>query len=279
MLRNRVYLGEINHKGRSHKGEHEAIISDEPFDAVQERLGANLNGQRGRALASDGMLIGRVSDDRGNRMTPTHANKGGIRYRYYASCVLAQGRKNEAGSVARVSAPDVEALILTALRQRPGAVALSDRELIEAHVGRIVVREGAIEVDLAGGEDLLQLPWTRPAPRRKRQVIASDTQAGQPRPIRAEARERLVRAIATARAWLAEILDGSVEGTATIAERERLSERSVRMTLGLAFLSPEMVRAAIEGTLPRGVGLSSMVDLPTLWSEQVQATAEHRRSS
>jgi hypothetical protein len=40
------------------------------------------------------------------------------------------------------------------------------------------------------------------------------------------------------------------------------------MILSLAFLSPEIVSAAIKGTLPRGLGLSDMTDLPMDWSEQ-----------
>lgn len=53
-----------------------------------------------------------------------------------------------------------------------------------------------------------------------------------------------------------------------IAEREKRSERSVRMILSLAFLAPDIVTAAIAGTLPRGLGLSDMTDLPIDWSEQ-----------
>jgi hypothetical protein len=44
-------------------------------------------------------------------MTPSYAIKKGVRYRYYISCVLAQGRKEEAGSVARVAAPEIEAVV------------------------------------------------------------------------------------------------------------------------------------------------------------------------
>ena len=276
LLRNRVYLGEINHKGRSHKGEHEPIVSQELFETVQDRLGANLSGRRRGALASEAILIGRLFDDRGNRMTPTHANKAGVRYRYYTSCVLAQGRREEAGSVARVSAPDIEKIILNALRSRQGAPNRSDHEVIDTFAERIVVRNGTIEIILVGGGEPLQLPWTRPAPVCKRQIVPCGTPGEGSRPIRAEARERLVGAIATARAWVAEILNGSVESTAAIAVREGVSERSVRMTLGLAFLSPAIVRAAVEGTLPRGVGLSNMADLPMLWSEQAQVTERRR---
>ena len=53
-----------------------------------------------------------------------------------------------------------------------------------------------------------------------------------------------------------------------IAKREGRSKRSVRMILSLAFLSPEIVSAAIAGTLPRGLGLSNMTGAPMDWSEQ-----------
>ena len=81
LLRNRVCLGEINHKGQSHPGEHEAIIAPELFEAVQVTLAANLNGRRSAHAGSEALLLGRIFDDRGNRMTPSFAKKGGVRYR------------------------------------------------------------------------------------------------------------------------------------------------------------------------------------------------------
>ena len=50
------------------------------------------------------MLVGRIFDDRGNRMTPSHVRKGGIKYRYYLSAALLQGQPERAGSVSRVRA-------------------------------------------------------------------------------------------------------------------------------------------------------------------------------
>jgi hypothetical protein len=38
------------------------------------------------------LMAGRLFDDRGNRMSPTHANKRGVRYRYYVSHALLQNR-------------------------------------------------------------------------------------------------------------------------------------------------------------------------------------------
>ena len=43
------------------------------------------------------------------------------------------------------------------------------------------------------------------------------------------------------------------------------------MTLSLAFLAPEIVKAAVEGLLPRGFGLKRLVDLPMSWPDQWRA--------
>jgi hypothetical protein len=58
---------------------------------------------------SDALLAGKLFDDRGNRMSPSHAAKGGRRWRYYVSQPVLQGRKHEAGSIARVPALEIEA--------------------------------------------------------------------------------------------------------------------------------------------------------------------------
>jgi hypothetical protein len=56
-----------------------------------------------------------------------------------------------------------------------------------------------------------------------------------------------------------------------LAAREGLIERSTRMMLSLAFLAPDIVKAAVKGTLPRGFGVSRLTELPSGWAEQRQA--------
>ena len=51
-------------------------------------------------------------------MTPASAHKQGARYRYYVSAPLMQGPREEAGSVPRVPAPQIEQAVLAALRDR-----------------------------------------------------------------------------------------------------------------------------------------------------------------
>jgi site-specific DNA recombinase len=86
------------------------------FEAVQTKLTASATARQLRLRSSPAILAGRIFDDRGNRMTPTHTNKHGARYRYYVSHALLQKRPDEAGSVPRVPAPEIESVVLNALR-------------------------------------------------------------------------------------------------------------------------------------------------------------------
>jgi hypothetical protein len=88
------------------------------------------------------------------------------------------------------------------------------------------------------------------------------------RPIRAETRAKLVAAIARGRRWLDEIVTGVVTSVEQIAHREQCTPRQVNMIISLAFLSPALVSAAVEGRLPHGVGIAGMRDAPVTWSLQ-----------
>jgi site-specific DNA recombinase len=93
-------------------------------------------------------------------MSPSHANKKGVRYRYYVSQALLQSRKTEAGSIARVSAPDVETLVCRALGEAlqtdPETAQpcndIPDDELISQHVERVMVQVDQIAVTLRSPE-------------------------------------------------------------------------------------------------------------------------------
>src|SRR6266404_5628619 len=61
---------------------------------------------------------------------------------------------------------------------------------------------------------------------------------------------------------------GSVTSVEHIAAREKCSIRQVHMTISLAFLAPELVKAAVEGRLPRGIGVTRLRDAPAEWSRQ-----------
>jgi site-specific DNA recombinase len=116
ILSNRIYRGEIVHKDASYPGEHRAIIEPELWDRVQFLLTTNHRAAHtdGR-VASPALLKGLIFDGAGNRMSPSHAVKGGVRYRYYISQAVLQGRAQEAGSIARLPARELEQVVFNAV--------------------------------------------------------------------------------------------------------------------------------------------------------------------
>ena len=220
-------------------------------------------------------------------MTSSTGKKGSARYRYYVSAALLQGRREDAGSVPRVPAPDVEAAVIGALRQIADGAARgqgqdgagTDRDLIDAHIDKVVIRRDAIEITKRNiGSDApaapIVLPWSSaPAYQRREIIVPPGADRSEERPIRSESRARLVEGIAKARLWLDELIMGRTSDTSEIARREGCSERSIRMTLSLAFLSPTIVRAAVKGTLPQGHGVSTLLELPADWQKQMRIMA------
>ncbi len=110
ILTNPIYMGKISHKGILSDGQHEAIIDPKVWQKVQEMLQANNARERDQPNAAvSSPLAGIIFDDQGERLTPSHAVKGGRRYRYYISNVLVREPGNTSGI--RLSAPEVEGAI------------------------------------------------------------------------------------------------------------------------------------------------------------------------
>jgi DNA invertase Pin-like site-specific DNA recombinase len=259
ILSNPIYVGRIAHKGQVHEGQHPPIVTQDLWDEVQQSLGDHLGAasiNRTRQL-SDALLAGKLYDDGGNRMSPTWARKGSKRWRYYVSQAALQGDKSKAGSILRVPATDVETLVAEALGKLSpdhGASQTDIRNLIDRIViGRATIRIQLSEVaERTDSARILTLPWTRPSPYRKREIIQGPNDAKTyTRPMRANARAILIEALRDAHRWLDELLSDPRLTLESITSREGKTERSIRMTLSLAFLAPEIVRAAIEGRLPR----------------------------
>jgi len=133
----------------------------------------------------------------------------------------------------------------------------------------IVLNESVV----AEGQDrVLTLPWTRTSSRRRREIIEGVGEAQQPlRAMRTKAREGFSKALRDAHHWLDELLSDPTQTIESLAVRESKSERSIRMTLSLAFVSPALAEAAMEGRLPRGFCVKRLTELPMLWSEQWRA--------
>jgi site-specific DNA recombinase len=304
ILSNPIYVGRIAHKGQVHEGQHPPIINHDLWDQVQQSLKDHLAMGKARheTQSSDALLVGKLFDDRGNRMSPTWARKGSKRWRYYVSQAVLQGDKTKAGSVARVSAPEIENRIIDTigkLAQRAGSKvglsgyeqagdnitspegrsAASDRHAeIRSLVDRITLERTTIRIALSPNSEeyeeaeILTIPWTPPSPYRRRELIqGANVESAIARPMRQSARLLIIDALRKAHRWLDELLADPRQTVEAIASREGKSERSIRMTLSLAFLAPDIVKAAVGGRLSRGFGLTRLINLPIAWSDQWEA--------
>jgi site-specific DNA recombinase len=276
ILSNPIYVGRIAHKGQIHEGQHPPIVTQDLWDEVQQSLGDHLGVARTKRTrqSSDALLAGKLYDEGGNRMSPTWARKGSKRWRYYVSQAALQGDKSKAASIQRVPAADVEALVAAALGKLSPDRAASQTD-IRNLIDRAVISHATIRIHLsevADGSDgarILTLPWTRPSPYRKREIIQGANDAKTyVRPMPVNARAILIEALRDAHCWLDELLSDPRLTLESLASREGKTVRSIRMTLSLAFLAPEIVKAAVEGRLPRGFGLKRLVDLPMAWPDQ-----------
>ncbi len=312
MLRNRHYIGEINHKGRSWPGEHAAIVDRAIFDQVQEKLVGKRRARVANHEKSRALLLGRLFNDAGERMTPTYAVKNGVRYRYYISVSAMQSRARTSSSVHRVHAESIETAVIDALQDarraqgemdgrrcarsadrtdatkdiphnpttlpHPGSDATRRaRILVDERLARAVVHPDHIEIVWRDGAEAASsarttiVPWIRPSLTRRREILEPTAASSPGRLMEADERDRLIRAIALARKWLGELIAGAIPDPAALAAREHKSERSIRMTLSLAFLDPALIAAAVDGRLPRGYGVSRLVDLPPAFDDQWRA--------
>jgi site-specific DNA recombinase len=280
LLRNRFYIGEVIFKGEVLPGEQAAIVDRGLFDAVQAKLTKQLNRHKIARVKSEAVLAGRIFDDRGNRMTPSHVRKRGIKYRYYLSSALLQGQPERAGAVSRIPAAEIEALVMRSVRDHLNQSSeIEGTVLINTHVARIEVQPDQLVIELTNARSIgskrsrsrtmLKVPWYKTPLRRRREILVPASVMPQDaRAIRSENRALLISSIARGRRWLKELITDPTANTENIATRDGCSVRKVNMTISLAFLAPDLVKAAIEGRLPHGMGVVRLADLPTEWSRQ-----------
>lgn len=224
--------------------------------------------------ASSSVLRGLLFDDAGNAMSPSHSNKKGVRYRYYVSQALLQDRPKEAGSVTRVSAPDVEQLVLEALQNAGRVDALKASEAsVREQVARVVVEGKRLIVTLHPRGEIndmsdvsiteLTIPFS---PRLALRKGLAHAPANREPVLDPQSREALLRAIARARRWHDAMLEGE-KSLDEIASAEGLAERYVRRLATLAFLSPKIIGAIADGSAPASLTPSSLSEaLPLSWT-------------
>lgn len=317
VLTNPVYVGRIRHKDQIHPGLHEAIITDDLWDAVQARLQEASRRPRGRprggpkangrqADTASTLFCGKLNDETGDRLTPTHARKGDRRISYYVSRRLLRDGPCAHGAGWRLPAAQLDAMlvsIITAHLERAAAhhsiiqssnVAAirncaakmttiidrvrADPSAVVALVERAVIAPGALTVDLDAAAlaadldttpDALEpdlLTITAPFHRKRRGTetrLVTGDRYPEPDPV-------LIKALAHAHRWLDALHAGQT--LSQIARKQHCTQPFIRTRLQLAFLSPPIQQAIMDGTQPATLTLEKIVrtGVPLDWAEQAK---------
>lgn len=311
MLTNPIYRGLIRHKSALHPGQHPAIIDEALWETVQaelQRAGSKPRGRKaqpasGAPQAIAAPLIGKLRDETGDHLTPSHTQRHGRRYVYYVSNRLLSrgtdptGWRLPAEALHRVLRQTLASSLASAANEhrilaRPDAsrasavattgLALADRlkdgtdplcfDLIE----RVTLRQGQMEISLTPGplaaalgiaaSDLAQdLHHISTAFTRKRRGVETRLVSGQTEPC---PDATLLRLLAKAHRWCREIRAGT--SLTEIARSEGHSESYIRTRAPLAFLAPAIQAAILAGTQSADLSLERIVraGIPLDWAEQ-----------
>jgi DNA invertase Pin-like site-specific DNA recombinase len=146
LLANRIYRGFIVHKDKHYPGEHEAVVGEELWEAVQSRLAENACGSSRRLKHQHpSLLIGKVIDGEGRQMSPSHTTKSRRRYRYY----ITHSDQLDGARAWRVSAHDLEQLICSSIAGK-----LVDSQFVLGLAGGCTHEAEQLQNALAGADSV-----------------------------------------------------------------------------------------------------------------------------
>lgn len=283
ILTNPIYLGQVRHKDKLYPGMHEPIIDEGLWLKVQSKLTDAAAKPRGAGVKTEpSPLAGKLISSCGKRLTPSHAKKRDVRYRYY---VTRSNRKQGEDLLRwRLSAPGFERFAADAVKRWFRELdQYSDRldDLSQTNLLEMIEKleldrsEARFTLDLSKVQNLLgegvvdktmPLRFSAPYQLRRRgneSHIIYGGQTSTPDPA-------LIKAIAKAHNYLDAIKSG--EMIIDIAKRESTDKTNIRRRLELAFLSPQLIEKILKGEQPAGLTLERLkhAEIPMEWNEQIQ---------
>jgi len=301
ILTNPVYAGRIRHHAKVYPGQRPPLIAPEVWDGIQERLKSNsakgrtfTRRNRNGAKPSVSRLAGKIFDQTGDRLTPSHSKTSkGRRLRYYVSHRLVHGTVPRDPSGWRLPAPELEEKVAGLIRwhmrsaefragvlrdatvEETAALGIKLSSLGEPEPGasndaQDVHLKLAAHVDIAPGEirvsisakhlaSVMDLDQTRVV-----EDLLEITPPFQHRKRGVEAKLIIGNEPAKidetllrniARAHRYFDLVRAGKTFGEIAETEAVSKRRIQQLIELAFLAPEIIRSVREGRQP--IGLTS----------------------
>jgi site-specific DNA recombinase len=303
LLKNRIYRGEIVHKGVSHRGEHPAIVPEDLWDAVQRRLAERAHARRlGSGAEHPSLLVGLLRDSEDRPMSPSHAVKGAKRYRYY---VTHEAHVTPDHRAQRIAAHDVEQIVTARLAsylgdpaarlgEQPDADAdvtsrmvdataaslnaltngtpVEQRAVVLDHIETITLHDDRVEIALRSRHANTEATTpilTTPVARKRRGHEIRLVIPGPAAP-RVHRDERLVQLLAEAHAARTQVLGIGDASLVHAAAALGCCRTGLGQHLRLSFLAPDIVEAILAGKQPKGLTRKRLaaIDLPSDWHQQ-----------
>jgi len=273
LLSNPIYVGKVRHKEEVFDGLHAAIIRDEVWDQVQATLEQNRNDRTSRTNAkSRSPLAGKIFDADGEPLTPSHANKKGRRYRYYISRHLIDesGARQDGW---RLPATEIEGAVIKAIQEdrdtqlawQAGGRGITGEDLLE-DVVRVQIHEAHLEVMISLSSDAEPHQIIAPYTLRRRGVETRLVLEGTS--VHREPDITLAIRVLQAMTWFEQVKSGTP--VYEVAKGAGLSADYVAQNIELGFLSPNVLAAIIDGTLPPHLNVTTLskMQLPVEWAAQ-----------
>ncbi len=302
ILTSRIYVGEIVHKGQTHPGLHPAIVPHELFNAVAEALREKASDRReGQIKAASGVLAGVLVDAAGKPMSPSFAyGRGGQLYRYYISMDLQVGAPTvpAADVIRRIPAAAIEVLLIEVLQRLSGHRDLQIADLghhlhkVEARAAethlvlntltlfhgdhpelalaavRQGLRVGEQAVPELGGEALIRvvLPLRMKLRGGRGRLLGAD------RSDRRATNPGIVSAMKRAHRDLASLNASPLTPAEQLVLAQAPATQHDRQVGRLAFLSPEIQQALLEGRHHPCLSLRSLLKtpMPLAWADHAE---------
>jgi DNA invertase Pin-like site-specific DNA recombinase len=308
MLSNRIYRGEVVHKGTAYPGEHLALIEQPLWDAAQAKIEANrINRKRRGNASAPSLLSGLLYDGHGRKMSPSHAVKAGKRYRYYIT--HGSERTSDGPAAFRLPAHDIEDVVvrriaafltskrgilsLFALDAAALALALrrgetvaqqldqpaSRRDIVDGLVQQVRLGDAEVSIDLDRAVLHAMLGIDTPISDEPILLAAAAVRVRRGKDVKLvigddigqQGDRQLVDLLAEARAARDAVLAQPTASIKEVATSIRQCRTRLARLVRLSWLAPEIVTAIVEGRQPPQLTPRRLLtsDLPQRWDQQM----------
>lgn len=286
VLKNMTYIGKVKHKGHIYDGLHEAILPEELWQKVQDKLKQQGVAEYSRkSQLPQPLLTGLIYTDEGARLVPTHSNKDGRRYCYYYDAAAARDSKTEK-SVMRIPAAEIERLIIERvaiyLKNDDGSKMLIaqlqspdlaiQRKCLSQIIEKVIIHDKSVKIHIRAGNDneqqstpnILNISYQFQTLRAGSKVMATD----EPTSEQKAQQQTLLKALLRGFIWREELLKTEGMTLAMLSKKEGIDATYITRLINLTFLAPDLITSILKGAGPNHLDVQATGHMSLSWAAQ-----------